>query len=239
MLDRVAGRESGMTLIEVAVASTVFSVIILICLEFLAVSMRFYAVDTTQVHMEWRLQSALDDLVLDLKETSPLRMQVYDFNDGLNNKAQTAVIFPTARNAADQFVYSSGGAVQAKPVWQGIVVYAFYSPMAGQPGYLCKYIDYNVGRNYDNTITITSLTSTTITLSDGTTFNRALKGTSGNQFGDWKMADFGQLVRDPEPPTAMTLPISLKLTAEQAVDELQGDSIQATSSTGIMSRNEN
>ncbi len=233
-------RAGGFSLLEVTIASTIMGLIILACLDFLAASSNFYSVDTNQTHLEWRLQYALDDIVSDLKETKPDRVEVFDFVDGPGGLNQTAIVFPTARNSNDQFIYTDGtGAVQAHPVWQGIAVYAFYSDKPGEPGFLCKYIDYSTTRNYETAITITAITATTITLSDGTTFNRALEGTSGNQFGLRLMSDFAQIVRNPAPPNPVSLPLRIKLVAQKRVDELQGDYVQAQSSTGVMARNKN
>lgn len=228
----------GHTLLEVTLASALLGVTIFVALEFLGQMSDAHGLTVARTEMQRRLQFGLDQIVSDLKETNPGKVQIHDFTDGPGNASQTAIVFPTARDQNGQFIFTAGGAVQLEPVWQGVAVLAFYGPTAGEPGMLCRYVDYG-SHNYSNDITVTSLTATQITLSDGTVFQRSLVGQSGNQIGTVLAPHFAQLVRDPAPPAAVVWPLCLKLTAQKAMRELGGESITVVSSTGVMARNEN
>lgn len=232
----------GYTLLEIALASTVMAVLSLLCMEFMDENTKLHVLNVTKVDMERRLQFAIDNIVNDLKETNPAKVQVWDFQDGPGNVWQTAIVFPTARDDTGEFIFTNGGEVQSEPVWQGIAVYAFYGPTANEPGRLMKFVDYTPGRSYTNPIEVASITDTQIVLNDnlGTTFDRTTKSVAGVQHRLILMEDLAQLVREePDPPAAMQLPLILKLVAQKEISELGGEDIQVMSSTGVLSRNEN
>lgn len=230
----------GFSLLEVTIATAVLGLLMLMCLSFLSTASLLYGVDTAQTDMEAKLQTHLDEVVLELKETSPSLVSTYDFNDGPDNVDQTAIVFPSARSKdSDSFVFEKSGEVQTIPVWQGIVVYAFYGATTGKPGSLVRYVNYSTTRDYTAAITIKSITSSTITLSDNTAITRSLESTSGNTRAKRLMDDFAQMVRDPGPPDSVELPLCVKLVAQKEITEMGGEAITAETSTAVMSRNAN
>jgi type II secretory pathway pseudopilin PulG len=169
------GRASaGHTLLEVLIASSVLALLICLLMGMLGRAMGSAEMDMAQTYAEENVQNAVDRMIDDLKETSPAKVTFYQFAEG--GRPQTALVFPCARDMGGSFVYKQGGAVQPQPVWQSVKVYC-YAPEPGCTwGYVRKYEDFKP-RSYTNPISVTSVTSTKIILSDGTQFNR--DGTEG------------------------------------------------------------
>lgn len=247
------------TLLEVTIASVLVAVLTLACLDFMDKSTRINIMSITKTDMERRLQFAIDEVVATLRETSTRKLSYLDFQAGPGNNWQTALVFPTARDINGDYIFTSdSGTIMSTPVWQGIVIYAFYAPVAGEPGRLMKYVDYTPGRNYDNMISIAGITATTITLNDNlnTTFPRATPSTLGNQIITIVSDDIAQFVHEgpdapaplvfetdasgnPLPDAKLVTSLILKVVAQKEISELGGEDIQVMSTTGVLSRNQN
>lgn len=166
---RNARNRAGYSLLEVLIASSIFSLLIAMLMGMLGRAMGTAQMDLNQTHIEDQVQNAVDRIIQDLKETTPAKVTFYQFME--DGRTQTAFAFPCARDQNDSFTYRVGGVVQNKPVWQSIRVYC-YVPQAGiNGGFIRRFDDYSA-RSYTNSISVTNITATTITLSDGTTFQR-------------------------------------------------------------------
>lgn len=168
------GRDgAGFTLMEVMFTSAILAIVMVICLAFLVQTTDVTSMDAVQTYAENQVQEAADEIVRDLKEAAPALCSFYHFPTA--SPVDTAICFPSARDQTGRdgnFVYTRSGEVQPYPVWQCIQVYC-----RAPNGKLFRFRDYTATRDYTFAITVTSVTDTTITLSDGTTFNRV--GTAG------------------------------------------------------------
>ncbi len=160
---------------------------------------------------------------------------------------QTAICLATARDMNDDFICTSGVAgskeISALPSWQGVIVYAVYK------GTLYRYADWN-SHSYGNTspVSINPINSgdTTITLSDGTTWNRDGTNPGTNQrvlpVVD-RVAQF-YIPNYTEPPGSIHVKLSNPPLQVQfvGIKEAAGhieDSVAATFFTEILARNKN
>jgi prepilin-type N-terminal cleavage/methylation domain-containing protein len=160
---------AGFTLLEVVIASSIFALLICLLMGMLGRAMGSTEMDVRQTLTEDQVQNAVDDIIQDLKETSPAKVTFFQFVD--DGRTQTAITFPCARSETNDFVFTVSGQVQYQPVWQCVRVYCFVSEPNMLGGWIKRYDDYSV-RSYTNPITVSNITASTITLSDGTTFNR-------------------------------------------------------------------
>ncbi|MBN2713139.1 MAG: type II secretion system protein [Planctomycetes bacterium] len=236
-------KERGMTLLELQIASAIMAVVMVAALAFIANMTTASSLEVKLVSLERELQNSLDDVVMDVKESKPSMMDIYDFH--LNDPDatwQTAVCFPTARKmGTDEFVYTNdAGEVQVSPQWQGVVVYApLYEP-AYNMAWLVKYVDYTP-RNYTTGMPrISNITEDFIYLTDGTVFDRdADAGLSGNQLVKRLTGHLVQFVRSPSPTDPAVYPLSFKLVANAEISEMYGEKFTVTSSTSVLARNNN
>ena len=166
---RSASKSAGFTLLETVIASAIFALLIALVMGMLGRAIGSAEMDLEQSFIEDQVQNAVDDIIQDLKETDPSMVNFYQFDE--DGRTQTAITFPSARDTNGTFIFKVGGEVQNEPVWQSIRVYC-YVQVAGQDGgWIYRYEDFSA-RGYTNPITVTNVTATTITVSDGTTFNR-------------------------------------------------------------------
>ncbi len=166
---RNARNRAGYNLLEVVIASSIFGLLIAMLMGMFGRAMGSAEMDLNQTHIEGQVQDAVDRIIQDLKETTPAKVTFYQFVE--DGRAQTAFAFPCARDQNDSFIYRSGGAVQNQPVWQSIRVYCYITQPGINGGFIRRYDDYTL-RSYTNSISVTNITATTITLSDGTKFQR-------------------------------------------------------------------
>jgi type II secretory pathway pseudopilin PulG len=160
---------AGVTLIEVTIASVVFGLMIVLLMGMLGRAMGSAEMDLSQTYAEDNVQNAVDTIIHDLKETSPAKVSFFQFVE--DGRTQTAIVFPSARDQNNQFVYKIGAEVQSQPVWQCVRVYCYVPQNGRDDGYIYRYADYSP-RSYTNPITVSTISATQIKLSDKTTFQR-------------------------------------------------------------------
>ncbi|MCX7806544.1 MAG: type II secretion system GspH family protein [Planctomycetota bacterium] len=232
----IAGFLKGMTLLEVVIATTIFAAMIVAALGLMGQVVDTADTDMSQAFAEEQVQNAADTIVLDLKETSPQLCWFYQFTEDGRN--QTAIVFPCARNQAGRFIYKVGTNVSPTPVWQSIRVYCYAGdPAAGRDdGYIYRYDDYNT-RSYTNPITVTSITSAEIRLSDGTRFNRT-GSLSANQTRTIVQGRFTSLSATRDATTGK-IRMNVQSRYRQRGGPLGTDFITVTLSNEVLSRNRN
>jgi prepilin-type N-terminal cleavage/methylation domain-containing protein len=164
-----ARNRAGFTLIEVMVAMSIFAIVMALTMGILKWSVEEAGTDIIQTYTENQVQEAVDQIVRDLKETSPALFTFDDFTDA-NGLRQTAICFPTARARSNNvFQVDVGGTVLGKPVWQGVMVY-LVSPNAGKDSNtIYKFVDYSA-RSYTGPLRVSQVTATqvTVVMPDGT-----------------------------------------------------------------------
>jgi len=250
---RIARRD-GYTLMEVMIVTGILSSVIVLTLDFMAQSTDQVAVITEETWLQRQIQLTIDDVIAEIREASADHVCLYRWTDPPGgkivqpdgsqvNSTQVAICFPTPRNQSEDFIFTTGSGasleVSSEPVWQGIKVIAYYDKE------LWEYADYNWHIYNDaNPLRISTITDTTITLTDGTTFNRA-GVTTAKQTARSVMANLAQL----EVPNfasgyqASTLPMQLQIVAQTAVagGTLNQGVILITASmlTEVLTRNKN
>ena len=218
------GRASaGFTLLEALIASLIFGLVIVLTLSLCGHAASQAEIDILQTHVENQVQDAVDEIVADLKETSPSLRTAYDFAE--NGWTQTALVFPTARKrviAGDpesgSFIYTdASGQVQSQPQWQGLEVICLAPNSGGTDGGLFKYVDY-APRSYTGPVSVTAVTGSQIKLSDGTVFFRSKRdGPEGaNQLRRQIQGRFLQVM------TQGSNPVQLTIRAESGNERLRG-----------------
>jgi prepilin-type N-terminal cleavage/methylation domain-containing protein len=254
-MSRNSRGQAGYTLLEVVIASSIFALLIALIMGMLGRAMGSAEMDLSQTFVEDQVQNAVDSIIDDLKETSPAKVTFYQFAE--NGRPQTAICFPSARDVNGQFIYKVAGQVQSSPVWQCVRVYCFCPGGGGNGGWIRRFEDYSL-RSYTNPISVTSVTTTQIKLSDGTIFQR--NGTSsGNQRMTTVPGYFVQMesaVPADEGPADFTLdpdlvefaiqdqelrPLRLTIRAEveHKYPTLRGGSVITTLTNEVLSRNRN
>ncbi|MEK7449898.1 MAG: prepilin-type N-terminal cleavage/methylation domain-containing protein [Planctomycetota bacterium] len=157
----------GFTIIELVIASTILAIILMITMETYMIGYDAYDTGKTIVRAQTELQIKLDQICEELAESSSSAFTVYSWVDpALGTQMQDAICFPIARSITGTFVIGSNGT----PLWQAVVLYAPYAnPNTQNRGELKKYVSFG---SYTFPLSITSINTTTITLSNGLTFTR-------------------------------------------------------------------
>ena len=251
------GRDrAGFTLLEVIIASIIFALLIVMTMSLLSHSLSTAEMDILQTHVENQVQDAVDVVVQDLKETSPRLRTTYAFAEG--GFTQTAICFPTARNqATGAFIYKKGTVVQSSPVWQAMEIVCYVKNPNRNDGWVYKYFDYSTTRNYANPVTVTSITSSQIRLSDNTTISR-LGALAGNQKRVQVQGRFLQIQAQmpcqvcsfmPLPATLVCpscgasspgpMQLTVRSSCEHQAATLRGSTVVTTLTNEALSRNEN
>ncbi len=246
----------GMTLLEVALSTAMLSVIIGVAFGF--VNEMAYSAKNAIQHKDMQVTSnhVLQVITSELKESKPSFISVYDMQE--NGKWQTAVCFPTARTQNGVFMYfndtnnnevwDSGEEILEEPKWEGVSIFClsyettYKQGVQTTQGRLTKYTDYSVNIEVNGMPKITSITDTTITLSNGTTFNRnAITGITGNQTVI-RYNNVEQMLRypfDEANPNIVVFPISLNLTIQQEFIDKSSELIELENHSGVIARNRN
>lgn len=198
-------KQHGVTLIELLIANAILAAIIFISMLFMSTTGKEMADMTDEAHIEAGIEHSADLMLDALRETTIGQTTMFRFTDpsgstielpdGTNVTpiTQVATVFPTPRDDNGKYITTSGGNMAMIPTWQGVVVYAYYN--SG----LYEYIDRNAHTYSEVTpLAISTITSTTITLNDGTTFPRngsgmSKPGTGSNRSFRQIMADLGQI----------------------------------------------
>jgi len=235
-------REAGFTLLEVMVAGAIMSGLMVVVMVMLGRASDVAATDLIQTHAEDNIQNVVDELVRDLKETSPSLVTFYQYTwqidpaDPGRVEPQTAACFPSARRMSDHgFVFQDGGGeVQSEPVWQCLRVYCYVDDPNEFGGSIIRYEDYSA-RSYAGAVSVTSIDSTRIRLSDGTNINLA-KGAQGfNQRRVVISGRFSQLLlQGPEP-----IRLTVQTEYQQQSAKLRGSRTAVTLINEVLSRNRN
>ena len=223
-------RQAGVTLLETLVASGIFALLIGMVMGMFARLVTSSEMDILQTQVENQVQDAVDDVVRDIKETAPILYSSYDFTEG--GYTQSALCFPTARDKAKaQFTYKIGTVVQSQPVWQAMEVVCYVKNPNSTDGWLYKYTDYNA-HSYVNPIKVSSVTTSQITLSDGTKFSR-LGTLSANQKRVQIQGRFIQVM------TQGTSPVQLTVRSACKEKVIRGGLLITTLTNEALSRNHN
>lgn len=254
MVRRRHAGTAGLTLVEIMIAMVIFAVVLFLAFDVTGRTAEFATIGSHKAWVQAKAQTGLDKLQVVLREstadqvcpfrvTDPPSGQIVFENGTTIASTQVFVCFPIPRGANGMFALHDGsGNVLAEPRWQGISVIGYYQ------GSLIQYIQYGVGLPYSSTtpIRITSVTTTTITLSNGTTFNRA-NATGTNQTSRVLCADVAQL-ESPNYTTGNVLPntqpLRLKLTVldrvrTSRINNGTGYVAAASFETGVLARNMN
>lgn len=244
----------GYTLLEVLIVSSLLAGILLLTLDFMSRATDKVMQVTEEAFLQSQVQHMVETISSVIQESSSSLVTLYRWTDppggkieltdgSLIDSTQVAICFATPRNIAGDFVFTTGSGsnltITSEPVWQGICVFAYYEEA------LYLYADYNA-HTYDhlNPIYITGIYANTITLSDGTIFNRGGPA-QANQTIKKVMANLAQL----EIPNytsgiyADTHPMEISLTAQTklhgATFSRQYQMITATMITDVLTRNKN
>jgi len=242
------------TLLEIMIVTALLSVALILAMEFMTRTSDEISIISHEAWLQSAIQNAIDEVTTQVQESSADHMTLFRFTDPAGgtielpdgstiSSTQVAICYPTPRDVNGTFVFTTGtGAnvtISAEPVWQGVTVLAYFNAE------LWQYTDYNSHTfNDQNPITITAVSATTITLSDGTTFNRA--GTAGsNQTIRRLMIDLAQV----EVPNFVSgtqvssLPMQIQITAQKRVTGgtfNQGSRmVSASLMTDVLTRNKN
>ncbi len=230
---------AGFSLLEVVIAMGIFSLVLtgtfLLCRDAASQS----SADMLQTHAENQVQEAVDLIVKELKETSPVLRSSYDFTEG--GWTQTALVFPTARRRvvagdpqSEKFVYTdASGNVQSEPCWQGIEVICYAPNPGGSDGGLFKYVDYGA-HSYVAPITVVAITASQIRLSDGTVFNRTPRDGPKGALQD-RITIQGSFV---QVMTQGVDPVQLTIRAQSRNEKMRG-MVTTTLTNEALSRNHN
>ncbi|MBI4713137.1 MAG: prepilin-type N-terminal cleavage/methylation domain-containing protein [Planctomycetes bacterium] len=155
----------GMTLLELMISVSLLAVILGGVLSLYLAGIETYETGSAYATAEMMLQLKLDEVMDEVAETAEPNLAIYSWVDPLFapvTETQEAMCFSSARNAAGQFVTNNG-----RPVWQSVVVLAPY--LESGRGQIRRYESFGV---YTFPISVTNISNTTITLSNGVTFNR-------------------------------------------------------------------
>jgi prepilin-type N-terminal cleavage/methylation domain-containing protein len=245
---------SGFTLLELMIVTAIIATVIGLSMVMLKQAGDDARTNILMSHYESRLQTTLDDIVMHSIESSSTKMSLYAYDrDG---KRHTVIVFPTARDRDDEYIFTGvGGVPSPTPVWQALVVYAYSN------GSIYRYMDFTP-RVYTNRPYVQNIDNTTITVYDGTKdiyFN--LDGTPRNANQTvWKVLDHASSLLafmpqsdDPpynqEPPGQGALttrrydiyrqPVNLRVEAEVPIEHREGATIVISLGTGVLTRNQN
>ncbi len=246
--------KSGYTLLEALIVTSLLSFVLLLTFDFMSRSTDQIAIVNKESFLQSQVQQTVEQLTTDIQESSAALMTFYRWTDppggniempdgSLIPSTQVAICFATPRDANNNFIFTSGSGptlmITSEPVWQGIKVFAYYQ------GFLYAYTDYNA-HLYDpmNPVYITNIDNNTITLNDGTTFNRG-GPPAANQKIERIMSNLAQL----EIPNftsgiqADTHPVEISMTAQSRLEGTtftrRYQMITATMITDVLTRNKN
>jgi hypothetical protein len=142
---RTNGSRRGITLIEIMVAS--FILLLFLSAVFTAVMslQRQYEIEIVRRTAFLRMQSCLDMMTTDMRESGVGLIYVANFNDvAFSTPAQTVVVMASARNTTDgKFV-----SLNASAVWQKVIIYAPYWNAALNEGEIRRYVASGVPAGY-------------------------------------------------------------------------------------------
>jgi hypothetical protein len=157
--------ENGFTLLEIVIAACVM-VLLLGTMNYAYVNgLDLWGANSSLLHAEAHAQARMMDVTIELMESSAENVTVKTFTDaGFPKGPQQAVAFSTARDASNRFQMSAGN-----PVWQGVMVYCPYHH-ARDGRQLRRYVHYG---SHVFPLDISSISGSTITLSDGTKIQRS------------------------------------------------------------------
>jgi hypothetical protein len=243
----------GMTVLEIMISLVLLAVVMLLAFDLTSRSVQFSAIAGQKAHMQARAQLGLNQLSVLVRESTadqvcPFRItdppggQIVLENGTSTPSTQVFLCFPVARDASGMFAFHSGGAVVQEPQWQGISVIGYHNET------LREYVQYGTALPFSNTtpIRISSVTTSTITLTNGTTFDRA-GGVGANQTSRVLLPDVAQL-EAPNYTTGNVLPdsqpLQLRLTAldrvrTSSINQGLGYVVVASFETGVLTRNRN
>lgn len=257
----------GFTLVELMIATAVIATVIGLSMVILKQASDSAAEITVQAHHENRLQEALSDMVMRAVESNPSRVTLFGYDEA-DGTRQGIIVFPTARDADDDFRYvDATGNIVVTPQWQGLVIYAVSNNA------LYRYIDYNF-RTYTNAAYVRQIDATTITVYDGAgdiTLNR--DGTPANAGQNvTKLLDnvkhlfaYYEVLLDPGPPPVyehyppfvgeegshsewvasgtryenVEPPVHLEIEVEIPVEHRAGQTLVISLDTSVLARNQN
>lgn len=247
-------RTAGMTLLEIMISMVILAVLMALAFDLTSRSAQFSAITAHEAHAQAKAQLALAQLSTLVRESTadqvcPFRLvagagDVIVFESGTSVPAhQVFLCFPVPRGPDGMFAFHDGaGGVLQEPSWRGIKVVGVHGTT------LREYVQYGAALPYSSTnpIRISSVTATTITLTNGTTFDRA-GATTANQTSRVLLQDVAQL-EAPNYTTGQVLassqPLQLRLTVldrvrTSSLNKGAGYVVAAAFETGVLARNRN
>ncbi|MBX3467800.1 MAG: prepilin-type N-terminal cleavage/methylation domain-containing protein [Planctomycetes bacterium] len=245
-------RRRGLTLLEVMIATVVLGVLVAVAFDLTSRAAQFSAISGHKAHVQAKAQLGLALLSTLVRESTadqvcPFRIVdppggTITFESGAQVPAsQVFLCFPVPRGPDGLFAFHQGGTVLSEPRWQGIAVIGHHA------GTLREYVQYGAGLPFSgaNPIRISAVSPTTITLTNGTTFDRA-GAVGANQTSRVLVNDVAQL-ESPNYTTGAVLggqPLQLRLTLldrvrTTSINQGAGFVVVASFETGILARNRN
>ncbi|MCO5170322.1 MAG: prepilin-type N-terminal cleavage/methylation domain-containing protein [Planctomycetes bacterium] len=246
------GARAGLSLLEVMVAMAVLAVLVLMAFSLTSHAAQFSAISGHKAHVQAKAQLALATLSTLVRESTadqvcPFRTTdppggTITFESGATIPAtQVFLCFPVPRGPDGLFAFHQGGAVLSEPRWQGVAVVGYHA------GTVREYVQFGTGLPFSgaNPIRISAVSATTITLTNGTTFDRA-GAVGAGQTSRVLVHDVAQL-ESPNYVTGQLLggqPLQLKLTLldrvrTSSINQGAGFTVVASFETGILARNRN
>lgn len=166
-------RESGLTLLEVLIATTLLAVLLLLCLDITATATKSSSTATALTDAQIILHTQMESIFAELLEANPAYVWTATFADPLiSGQTRQAIIFLTARRQDNSFQIVNG-----VPSWQSIIVYCPFTSVEADGSILHqlkRYVYLSVPSLYTGdgfTLTFAA-TASTLTLPQGVTFSR-------------------------------------------------------------------
>jgi len=128
-------RRSGLTLIEIAIASAILAILLGSIYSIFFTTNRFYETEIQLRAAQFELQAAMDQIITDIQESGKGMVRVDTFVDPAFTGNQSILVIPSARDDNDKFMTDS-----TKPDWQKLIVYAPWFNASENRGELRRYI---------------------------------------------------------------------------------------------------